>query len=63
VVGVAAIARDIRKRVDAERKVREGEKRFRGVFAHAPFGMGVSGADGRLLQANEALCKMLGYSE
>ena len=63
VVGASAIAHDIGKRVRAERKLRESEERFREVFEHAPFGMCVSGLDGRFLQVNAAFCRMLGYSE
>ena len=63
VVGVSAIAHDIGKRLSAGRKLRESEERFREVFEHAPFGMAVTGLDGRFLQVNEALCEMLGYSE
>ncbi|MGO9257450.1 MAG: PAS domain S-box protein [Bryobacteraceae bacterium] len=63
VVGASATAHDIGKRVRAERKLRENEERFRGVFEQAPFGMCVSGLDGRFLQVNAAFCRMLGYSE
>jgi PAS domain S-box-containing protein len=63
VVGVSATAHDIGERLRAGRKLRESEERFREVFEHAPFGMAVTGLDGRFLQVNEALCKMLGYSE
>ena len=62
VVGASGIARDIGKRVDAERRLRESEERFREVFEHAPVGICVSAPDGRFLQVNEALCRMLGYS-
>jgi PAS domain S-box-containing protein len=62
VVGVSGIARDIRDRVRAERKLRESEERLREVFEHAPFGLCVTGLDGRIIQANAALCRMLGYS-
>jgi len=63
VVGAAVISRDIGQRVRAERKLRESEERFREVFEHAPFGMCVSGPDGRFLQVNAAFCRMVGYSE
>ncbi len=63
VVGISGIARDIGQRVEAERKLRESEERFREVFERAPFGMCVSGLDGRLIQVNAAFCRMLGYSE
>ena len=50
-MGVSGIARDIRERVQAERKLRESEERFREVFEHAPFGLCVTGLDGRIIQA------------
>ena len=48
VVGAAGIARDIGKRVEAKRKLRESEDRFREVFEHAPFGLCLTGLDGRI---------------
>jgi diguanylate cyclase (GGDEF)-like protein/PAS domain S-box-containing protein len=38
------------------------EARFRSAFDHAAIGMAVAEAGGRCLQANRALCKMLGYA-
>lgn len=63
VVGASAIIRDIGPRLTAERKLRESEALFREIFAHAPFGMCVGGFDGRFLQVNAPLCRLLGYSE
>jgi len=63
VVGAAGIARDIGKRLEAERKLRESEERFREVFEHAPFGLCLTGLDGRITQVNAALCRMLGFSK
>ena len=62
VVGASYIARDIGQRLLAERKLRESEERFRRVFEHAPNGLAVV-LDGRFIQVNAALCRMLGYSE
>ncbi len=62
-VGVAVIARDVGDRVRSARRMRESEERFHGVFEHAPFGMCVTGSEGRIAQANAALCRMLGFSE
>jgi PAS domain S-box-containing protein len=62
VVGVSTIARDAGKRLQAERKLRESEERFREVFENAPLGICVCALDGRFLQVNAALCRMLGYS-
>jgi PAS domain S-box-containing protein len=41
----------------------ESEERFRTAFEHAPYGMCLCGLDGRFLQANTALSRMLGYSQ
>jgi len=63
VVGASGIAHDIGKRVRAGRELRDSEERFREFFEHAPFGMSVSGPDGRFVKVNAAFCRMLGYSE
>ncbi len=63
VVGVAGIARDIRKRLCADEKLRGSEELFRGGFEHAPFGMCVTGMEGHFIQVNGAICRMLGYSQ
>lgn len=43
--------------------LRAGEARFRSLFEHAPIGMALLGGDGRILLANAALQRTLGYSE
>ena len=63
VVGTSTIAHDIGPRLNAERKRRESDARFREIFDHAPGGVCTIGLDGRFLQVNPALCRMLGYSE
>jgi diguanylate cyclase (GGDEF)-like protein/PAS domain S-box-containing protein len=40
-----------------------GSSRFEAAFINAPIGMSVVSAVGRCLQANDALCRLLGYSE
>ncbi len=62
VVGVASIVRDITRRVRAERMLRDTEERFQNVFENAPQGIYVARQDGRIVQANAALWRMLGYS-
>jgi PAS domain S-box-containing protein len=63
VVAASAIVRDMRKRREAERRIRESEERFRSVFEHAPVGVILTSfTDGRILQANRAFCEMLGYT-
>jgi PAS domain S-box-containing protein len=61
--GVSVIARDIGERLRSEQKLREIEARFRGAFQNAPFGMCLNALDGRFLQVNAALCRMIGFSE
>lgn len=53
----AMIAQD-----EAERAARELQARFRAVFSGAAVGIGVGDVDGRILDVNPALQKMLGYT-
>jgi PAS domain S-box-containing protein len=62
-LGHIGLCADITERKLSERELRNSEERFRAVFEHAPYGMCVTGLDGRFTQVNEAYCKMLGYSE
>jgi PAS domain S-box-containing protein len=62
-LGTSATIRDIGERLAAEQKLRDSEARFRGVFEHAPFGLCVSGLDGRFIQVNPAFRRMVGYTE
>jgi PAS domain S-box-containing protein len=62
VVGVAIIVRDLGERTRARQKLRDSEERFRSAFEGAPFGMCLAGLDGRFLQVNAAMCRMLGYT-
>ena len=41
----------------------ESEERFRRVFEEGPLGFAFVGKDYRILRANSALCRLLGYSE
>ena len=49
--------------MQAKRKLRESEERFRDLFEHAPSGVCVTGVDGRFLEVNAAFCRMMGYTE
>lgn len=51
------------ERKRAEESLRESEDRFRTAFEEAPYGMCMTGLDGRFLHANATLCSMLGYSQ
>ncbi|HEV2762797.1 MAG TPA: diguanylate cyclase, partial [Pyrinomonadaceae bacterium] len=42
---------------------RESAERFRSAFDHAAIGMALVSSEGRWLQVNRSLCKIVGYSE
>jgi PAS domain S-box-containing protein len=50
-------------RADERRALHEAEARFRVAFQNAPIGMALSDLDGRYLQVNPALCRLLGRTE
>ncbi|WP_354698652.1 EAL domain-containing protein [Paraconexibacter sp. AEG42_29] len=55
--------RDVTRRRDAERRLREAELRFRSAFDEAPLGMAVISLEGELLQANRALAGLCAWDE
>jgi PAS domain S-box-containing protein len=57
------LIRDISKRAEVERALRESEEKFGNAFRQSPHGMAFVSPDGRWLKANSALCEMLGYTE
>ena len=60
---ILGLIRDISKRSEAERALRESEELFANAFRHSPHGMAFVSLEGRWLRANKSLCDMLGYSE
>ncbi len=60
---ILTLIRDISKRVEAQRALRESEERFGKAFEHSPHGMAFVSLDGHWLRANQALCQMVGYTE
>jgi two-component system sensor histidine kinase/response regulator len=59
---VQAIVRDISERKNAERVLRESEKRFRTLFEQSIDAI-IINQDGKIRDVNERACKMLGYSK
>ena len=57
-----AFKQDATERRRAEEAQHESEERFRTAFEEAPYGMCLTALNGRFLQANAALCQMLGYT-
>jgi diguanylate cyclase (GGDEF)-like protein/PAS domain S-box-containing protein len=52
---------DVTELRGADRAMREAEERFRGAFEEAPIGMALLELDGRFMQVNDSLCRILGY--
>jgi PAS domain S-box-containing protein len=57
-----AVARDVTEALENERRLRESEERFRLSMTHAPIGKGLVGLDGRFVEVNDELCRILGRS-
>lgn len=60
---VVASVRDVTARKRAEESLRESDERYHKAFRDAGIGMAMCAPDGRFLQVNRALCRMLGYTE
>lgn len=60
---ILGLIRDISRRVETERALRESEERFGNAFRYSPHGMAFVSLDGRWLRVNQSLCDMLGYTE
>lgn len=60
---ILSIARDITDRKQTEAALRRSEAQFRQIFASAPIGMALVSLQGELVQVNQTLCELLGYSE
>src|SRR5918911_2265585 len=62
ITGVGCIARDITARKDAEAALRASEQRFRRMIDSNIIGISLGDLDGRILDANDALLRMIGYT-
>lgn len=61
--GTIALFAEVTDRLRAMDALRKSESRLRSVLRSAPIGMVVTDGEGRLLSANPAFCRMLGYDE
>ncbi|MCI0412761.1 PAS domain S-box protein [bacterium] len=60
--GGVAVFRDITLHARGEKALRESEHRYRTLFENLPIGVYRTTPDGRILDVNPALLRMLGYS-
>ncbi len=60
---MAALQQDAVSRKRTEQALRNSEENFRSAFENAAVGMALASPDGRWLQVNSALCRLLGYDE
>jgi PAS domain S-box-containing protein len=59
---VVVVITDITEQKQAEAAWRASEARYRTLFEYAPDGIVIADMEGRYLDANPAICRMLGYS-
>ncbi|ULA61433.1 MAG: hypothetical protein LZF60_330044 [Nitrospira sp.] len=62
-VSRVAYVKDITDSKQAEQARRASEERFRAAYRNAAVGMSIADVGGRIQEVNQALCKILGYSE
>ena len=61
--GYRGTGTDLTAEVETEEALRRSETRFHGAFETAVHGMALTAPDGRFLEVNPALCRMLGYPD
>ncbi|MEI8030944.1 MAG: PAS domain S-box protein, partial [Comamonadaceae bacterium] len=62
IVGVVLVFSDVTEQYRAQEALRAGEKRFRSYFDQPLVGIAITSPEKGWIEANEHLCKMLGYS-
>lgn len=61
VTGIAGALRDVTEKLKTEKALKESEERFRGLYENALLGIYRTAPSGKILLANPALLKLLGY--
>src|SRR6185312_11028338 len=61
--GVLSAARDVTERVRSVKELALSEERFRSVYRDSPVGIALADEEGRLVEANPALCRLLRRAE
>ena len=60
---IVTMVRNISERHRAANRLRDSEARFRAAFSHSAIGIALVSLEGHWLQVNQAMCRILGYSE
>ncbi|ROH90792.1 PAS domain S-box protein [Stagnimonas aquatica] len=63
IVSLLSFSQDVSAREQSLRDLRASEARYHGVFDQATVGVALLDAQGRWLQVNRSLCKIVGYDE
>ncbi|PWB83735.1 MAG: histidine kinase, partial [Methylocystaceae bacterium] len=61
--GGFGITQDITELKQSEEALQKSEERFRAVFQHAGIGIAITDWNGRLVLANPAYCRLVGYTQ
>jgi PAS domain S-box-containing protein len=61
-VYIVGMVMDIDDKKRAQLELRHSEERFRTTFESSAIGMGLLATDGKILEVNEAVCRMSGYT-
>ena len=59
----ATLEKEVNERISAERKLKDSQQRFKSAFDNAPIGIALVDRDGSLLDVNDALCTLVGYTK
>lgn len=62
-VGVVSVGADITEHLNTYDAMLRSEARFKAIFDGSGLGVSLVDADGHILAANQALCRLLGYTE
>jgi two-component system cell cycle sensor histidine kinase/response regulator CckA len=62
IVGMMGVSRDITERKRAEATIRKSEEKYRSLFQNAPIGIFIVDNEGNILDFNDAMLRLRGYS-
>ncbi len=62
IIGFIGVIRDISEQIEAEKKIKQSDLKFRNIFDNAMDAIFIHGMDGHFLEVNDVACKRMGYS-